>query len=81
MRFKAATRDAIKETGLNWRKKFDEQDPIHVGTCYSQMKRVQPYLKIFKGDWACCEFVISTLQNQQKVEHARIKSLMVRSPP
>ncbi|KAG8959045.1 hypothetical protein FRC00_002029, partial [Tulasnella sp. 408] len=32
----AATRDAIKETGLEWRKKFDEQDPIRVGTCYSQ---------------------------------------------
>ncbi|KAG9020505.1 hypothetical protein FS837_008148 [Tulasnella sp. UAMH 9824] len=70
----AATRDAIKKTGLERRKKFDERDPI----C---MKRVQPYLKKFKGDWACRDLVISTLQNQQKVKHARIKSLMVRSPP
>ncbi|KAG8900428.1 hypothetical protein FRC00_012971 [Tulasnella sp. 408] len=76
----AATRDAIKETGLDWRKKFDEQDPIRVGTCYSQMKHVQPYLKKFKADWACRELVISALQNKRKVEHARIKSLMVRSP-
>ncbi|KAG9030894.1 hypothetical protein FS837_003159 [Tulasnella sp. UAMH 9824] len=77
---KAATRDAVRECGLDWRKKFDEQDPIRLGTCYSQMKHVQPYLKKFKGDWACRELVISALQNRRKVEHARIKSLMVRTP-
>ncbi|KIO18458.1 hypothetical protein M407DRAFT_225582 [Tulasnella calospora MUT 4182] len=67
----ATARDAVRETGLDWKKKFDEQDP---------MKHVQPYLRRFKGDWACRELVISTLQNRQKVEHARIKALMVRSP-
>ncbi|KIO24256.1 hypothetical protein M407DRAFT_213183 [Tulasnella calospora MUT 4182] len=76
----AATRDAVRETGLDWKKKFDEQEPARVGTCYSQMKHVHPYLKRFKGDWACRELVISALQNRRKVEHARIKALMVRSP-
>ncbi|KAG8938570.1 hypothetical protein FRC04_008246 [Tulasnella sp. 424] len=72
----ATTHDAVWGAGLEWRLKFDEQDPARLAACYGQMKRVHPHLKQFKNDWACRELVLGALQNRRKTEHAKIKGLM-----
>ncbi|KAG9018792.1 hypothetical protein FRB90_009640 [Tulasnella sp. 427] len=68
----ATIRDAVRQAGLDWRIKFDEQEPARLGAAYSQVKRVHPYLKRFKSDWACRELVLAALQNRRKTESAKL---------
>ncbi|KIO28558.1 hypothetical protein M407DRAFT_22296 [Tulasnella calospora MUT 4182] len=72
----ATTRNAVAASGLDWRKKFDEQDPGRLAVCYAQMKNEHPHLKQFKNDWACRELTLGALQNRRKTEHSKIKGLM-----
>lgn len=44
------------------------------------MKLKFPHLKRFKHDWACHELVIGALQNRQKAESAKVRSLVAKSP-
>ncbi|KAG8991599.1 hypothetical protein FRB90_001284 [Tulasnella sp. 427] len=76
----ATTRDAVRQAGLDWHFKFDEQEPARLGAAYSQVKRSHPYLKRFKNDWACRELVLAALQNRRKTEAAKINRLTAKSP-
>lgn len=31
-------REAVRQSGLDWKLKFDEQDPARVGACYAQVR-------------------------------------------
>ncbi|KIO32950.1 hypothetical protein M407DRAFT_18107 [Tulasnella calospora MUT 4182] len=69
-----AARHCISRSGLDWDSTYSEQDPGRLAACFRELKKQQPYLERFQGDWPAKEMVISALQNRRKTRTAKTKA-------
>ncbi|KAG9042963.1 hypothetical protein FS837_010193 [Tulasnella sp. UAMH 9824] len=68
----ASVRQAITAAGLDWEKTFHKQTSVRVAECFRIIKKNNPYLERFEGNWPARELVISCMQNKRKKRNRKV---------